>query len=79
MFDRFWTWNNNGIIIACDMVADYSWNCCYCNWDYVAIMLNEIRNVLLVRKVDEWMKVVVKKSPKFLRGFLKLIFGIKST
>ena len=24
------------------------------------------------------MKVVVKKSPKFLRGFLKLIFGIKS-
>ena len=25
------------------------------------------------------MKVVVKKSPKFLRGFLKLIFGIKVT
>ncbi|MCI8290676.1 MAG: stage V sporulation protein SpoVM [Clostridia bacterium] len=25
------------------------------------------------------MKVVVKKSPKFLRGFLKLIFGIKNT
>jgi len=25
------------------------------------------------------MKVVVKKSPRFLRGFLKLIFGIKNT
>ncbi|MBP3463591.1 MAG: stage V sporulation protein SpoVM [Clostridia bacterium] len=24
------------------------------------------------------MKVVVKKSPKFLSGFLKLIFGIKN-
>ena len=29
------------------------------------------------RKGDTYMTVVVKKVPKFLRGFVKLIFGIK--
>ena len=31
----------------------------------------------LLEGVWIWMKVVVKKVPKFLRGFVKLIFGIK--
>ena len=33
----------------------------------------------LVRRGITEMTIVVKKVPKFLRGFVKLIFGIKST
>ena len=33
----------------------------------------------LLGKQEEIMKIVVKKVPKFLRGFVKFIFGIKST
>ena len=32
---------------------------------------------LLERKEEIHMTIVVKKVPKFLRGFVKLIFGIK--
>ena len=32
----------NGVIITCYMVACYSWNCCYCDWNYVAIMLKRL-------------------------------------
>ena len=38
-------------------------------WVYVACML--------IKRREIHMTVVVKKVPKFLRGFVKLIFGIK--
>ena len=71
MFNWIWNRNNNGIITSNNMVANYCW--CVRNFsrNYVAILLE--------KEVIFKMKVVVKKSPKFLRGFLKLIFGIKNT
>ena len=32
---------------------------------------------LIYSKINEYMKIVVKKVPKCLRGFVKFIFGIK--
>jgi len=50
------------------------------NYTDLLLFLLELCGYLakFIRKgVMIFMKVVVKKSPKFLRGFLKLIFGIK--
>ncbi len=50
---------------------DFSnWSNRYYCWAYVVILLTKGKGV---RK----MKIVVKKVPKFLRGFVKFVFGIK--
>jgi hypothetical protein len=50
------------------MVIHY-WGYHCLRWVYVACML--------IKRREIHMTVVVKKVPKFLRGFVKLIFGIK--
>lgn len=66
-----WAWFRNFIsfITSSIRLAIYNRNSYYCCWNYVDNMLNK-------RRVN-YMTIVVKKVPKFLRGIVKLIFGIK--
>ena len=68
MFHRIRIGNTACIITSTIWLAIYNRRCCHCSWNYVAILqVKESGN----------MTIVVKKVPKFLRGFVKLIFGIK--
>lgn len=69
MFDRIWIGNIISFIASNDWLAIYNRanNCC--SGSYVACLLE--------KGGDTYMTIVVKKVPKFLRGFVKLIFRIK--
>ena len=67
MFNWARTWNIISIITSCIWLAIYNWSCHSSGWINVVILLKG------VGKND----YCCKKVPKFLRGFVKLIFGIK--
>ena len=59
-----------GLGLGILLVLLLNWCCSNMCWIYVASLLVEYKEGI-------HMTVVVKKVPKFLRGFVKLIFGIK--
>lgn len=70
MFNRIGVRNIVSFITSYNRLAIYHWGSSCVHRIYVACMLKKRR--------DTYMTVVVKKVPKFLRGFVKLIFGIKN-
>lgn len=71
MLDWIGFWNPFSTITSNNWLAISNWSS----------NLNIRTNLAFMLKVEkgEWkyMQIVVKKVPKFLRGFVKLIFGIK--
>ena len=62
----------DGIITSCNLVAFYNWHSYHCCRFYLACKLDG-------KRCENKVKVVVKRPPRFLRGFIKFIFGIKNT
>ena len=67
MFSRIWSRNIASIIPTSNLVANF-------NRDNSNISRNVMVTLL---KGGLHMTIVVKKVPKFLRGIVKLLFGIK--
>ena len=68
MFDWFRIRNINGFITSGDRLVIYNRSSRSEYWNNVACLL---------KRREIHMTIVVKKVPKFLRGIVKLIFGIK--
>lgn len=66
-----WIWHRYayGSITSNNRLVIFNWHTGCGSWLSLACLLEKIGGVN--------MKIVVKKVPKFLRGFVKLIFGIK--
>jgi len=70
LLNWFWCRNVTRNITSIYRLDLSNWSNRYHRWAYVAILLTKGKGV-------RRMKIVVKKVPKFLRGFVKFVFGIK--
>ena len=70
MLNRIWVRNIIRNLTSTNGLVVYNRNLFSSSWHCMAFMLNLGKGVIN-------MTVVVKKVPKILRGFVKLIFGIK--
>ena len=73
LFNWFWNRNAYGLITSYYWLVIFDW----CNCGYNRFGMACLLNMVYEKGRVYIMKIVVKKVPKFLRGFVKLIFGIK--
>ena len=85
MFNWLWNWSTTCNSITSFRLAFSNWLYSYTCWFiiliYKIINTNKIikKLLLIILLFGGFMTVVVKKVPRWMRGFVKIFFGIKET